>query len=115
MSLLRNMHLTKRSIGGEYVKGQWKQGVPVDTSFMGTAQPASGRVLELLPSGKRNFETITVFAPVELEFTPADEQAQVSGDIIIWEGRHYEIISARPWKAGLISHWELTASRIQGR
>ena len=113
MSLFRNMKLIKRTCPGYWEKGQWKKGEPVDKDFMGTAQPASGRVMELLPEGKRNTETITVFAPANMQFTTADPEKQVSGDIIIWEGRCYEVLAAKPWKAGLIPHWELLASRVK--
>jgi len=112
MSLFRSMQLIKRSIPGYREKGEWKTGVPIDVSFRGTAQPATGRVLELLPAGKRNTETILVFAPMKMEgFTTADSETQVSGDIIIWEGRHYEVQTCKKWKAGLLPHWELLATR----
>ena len=113
MSLFKNMPLIKRSFSGVYEKGQWKKGEPVDIPFLGTAQPASGKVMELLPEGKRNTETIMVFAPMSLEFTSADPETQVSGDIIVWEDRSYEVQAARPWKAGLLPHWELTATRAK--
>jgi len=113
MSLLRNMPLIKRVYGGAYVKGSWvKNTTPEDTDFKGTAQPASGKLLELLPSGKRNTETILVFAPPELDFTSADSEREVSGDIIVWEDREYEIQAVKPWKGQLLPHWELLASRV---
>jgi hypothetical protein len=112
MSLLKNMPLIKRTYSGSYVKGSWVKGDPVNTDFKGTAQPASGKMLELLPSGKRSTETILVFAPVELEFTSADSEKEVSGDIIVWEGREYEIQAGKPWKNCLLPHWELLASRV---
>jgi hypothetical protein len=114
MSLLRNMSLIKRSFTpGSRVKGSWVEGKPIDTPFKGTAQPASGKVLELLPEGKRTTETILVFAPKELEFTAADSEAQRSGDIIIWEDRLYEVQVVKPWKVGMLPHWELVASRVK--
>jgi hypothetical protein len=108
------MPLIKRSYSGSYVKGSWiKNETPADVPFKGTAQPASGRVLELLPSGKRNTETILVFAPIELEFTTADPDTQRSGDIIIWEERLYEVQIAKKWNARLLPHWELAACRVK--
>ena len=112
MSILMNMGLVKRSYPGSYEKGQWKKGEPVNEDFVGTAQPAPGKAMELLPAGKRNNETILVFAPITMAFTPADEEKKVSGDLIIWEGCNYEIIIAKPWKVGFIPHWELVASRV---
>jgi hypothetical protein len=113
MSLFQNMPLVKRSCAGKRVKGSWVKGSQANTSFKGTAQPASGKVLELLPEGKRNTETITVFAPIDLDFTTADAETQRSGDSVIWQGREYEVQAARKWDAGLIPHWELAATRVK--
>jgi hypothetical protein len=114
MSVFKNMPLTKRSFtSGTRVKGTWVEGQPVDTNFKGTAQPASGRVIELLPEGKRNTETISVYAPIALDFITADPELKRSGDIIIWQGRQYEVLTARKWDAGILPHWELAATRVK--
>jgi hypothetical protein len=108
------MPLIKRSFTpGRREKGSWIEGKPDDTPFMGTAQPASGKVMELLPEGKRDTETILVFAPIALDFTTADPRLKRNGDIIIWEDRHYEVQVVRPYKALLIPHWELVAIRVK--
>jgi len=113
MSLFRNTKLVKRSFtSGERVKGSWVEGTAVDTTFEGTAQPASGKAMELLPEGKRSTEAIQVFAPIEIEFTPADDREQRSGDRIIWKGREYEVQVARQYDCGIIPHWELVAVRV---
>ena len=112
MSLFKTTDLIKRSFApGTSEKGRWIEGEPADTPFKGTAQPASGKVLELLTEGKWNSETITVFAPIELDFTTADPEARRSGDIIVWEGREYEVQAARKFDCCLIPHWELAATR----
>jgi hypothetical protein len=114
MSLFGSMSLIQRSFTpGHREKGSWVEGQAFDIPFMGTAQPASGRVVAQLPEGKRNSETITVFAPKEMAFTPVDPESQRSGDIIVWKGRQYEVWSVKEWDAGLIPHWELTAIRCK--
>jgi hypothetical protein len=114
MSLFQSMELIKRSFSpGHRVKGSWVEGEVIDTAFRGTAQPASGKVMELLPEGKRNTETILVFAPIDLDFTTADPQLQRSGDIIIWKGRQYEVQTARKWNCLIEPHWELVATRVK--
>lgn len=114
MSLFRNMDLVLRSFApGSWEKGSFVKGEPVDTLFRGTAQPASGKVLELLPEGKRNSETITVFAPTTLNFTPADPAMQRSGDIIVYKRHEYEVQIARDFRAGILPHWEILASRVK--
>jgi hypothetical protein len=113
MSVFKTTKLTKRPSLGSYVKGKWVKspGDAAGVQFMGTAQPASGKAMELLPEGKRSSETIQVFAPIEIEFTPADSGKQVGGDIIVWQDRCYEVQVAKKWDNGLLPHWELIATR----
>jgi hypothetical protein len=114
MSLFQSMELVKRSFSpGHRVKGSYIKGEAMDTAFWGTAQPASGKVMELLREGKRNTETISVFAPIDLDFTTADPLSQRSGDIIIWEGRQYEVQTASKWNCLLEPHWDLAATRVK--
>jgi hypothetical protein len=112
MSVLKKTALIKQANTGSYIKGKWVKDPGNDVTFLGTAQPASGKAMELLKEGKRSSEAIQVFAPIEMDFTPADSEKQVSGDIIVWEGRCYEVQVARKWKVGLeTDHWELVATR----
>jgi hypothetical protein len=113
MSLFKSVDLVQKTKPGQYVEGDWIAGPEAANSFKGTAQPASGKTLELLPEGKRNSETITVFAPIGMTFTPADPLTQRSGDIIEWEGRDYEVQVAKKWNNGLLPHWELVAIRVK--
>lgn len=113
MSLFRSVDLIQRTHEpGQYIKGRWVNGAPKeDVPFKGTVQAASGKTMELLPEGKRSSEAIRVIAPINLSFTSAESEKQVIGDIIIWEGRQYEVQVVRPWKNGLLPHWELVATR----
>ena len=112
MSLFRTINLVRRrKAGGEYVRGQWVQGVPSDDPFQGSWQPASGKTLELLPQGKRSREVFKCFAPIGMDFTSADAHGDAEADIIIWEGKEYEVTSAAKWNNGLLPHWELLCTR----
>jgi hypothetical protein len=112
MSLFKRVSLIRRKkTGGGYVKGQWKEGAPNDTPFMGSWQPAGGKTLELLPAGKRSREVYKCFAPIELDITPADENGETEADIIVWEGKEYEVTTAQKWNNGNLPHWELLCTR----
>jgi len=113
MSLFRNTKMFRRSFEpGTREKGTWIEGKPKDTEFWGTAQPAGGKALELLPEGKRNTESIEVYAPIEVKFTPADEDLKRSGDIIVYKKRLYEVQVAKEFDSGLLPHWELVAVKV---
>ena len=98
---------------GRREKGKWVEGEKVPVPFGGTAQPASGKAMEILPDGKRNRETITVCTADDLHFTAAEPTLERSGDLIVWEGQEYEVQNAKAWKGGLLPHWELLCTRIK--
>jgi hypothetical protein len=112
MSLFQSVSLIRRrKAGGAYVKGRWITGEAGDTGFKGTWQPAGGKTLELLPEGKRSGEVYKAFAPVALDFTSADAHGEAEADLIIWQGKEYEVTTAALWNNGLIPHWELLCTR----
>jgi hypothetical protein len=112
MSLFQSVSLIRRrKTGGCYVKGQWTAGIPGDTAFKGTWQPASGKTLELLPEGKRSREVFKCFAPFEMNFTSADAHGEAEADSVVLEGKEYEVTTAAQWNNGLIPHWELLCTR----
>jgi len=116
MSLFRSVSLVKISHApGDWVLGDWVEGEKTETPFLGSWQAASGKTLELLPEGKRSREAYKVYAPIELEFTVADEVSQTSGDSIIWENKEYEVSFATKWNNGLLSHWELICTRVPSK
>jgi hypothetical protein len=109
MSLFKSVSLIRRrKIGSDYVRGQWVPGEqPGDTPFTGTWQPASGKTLELLPDGKRSREAFKCFAPLSLDFTPADARSDAEADLVVWQDKEYEVTTAVRWDNGLMPHWEL--------
>jgi hypothetical protein len=112
MSLFKNVPLIRRrKTGGCYVRGQWVPGEPVDTAFLGTWQPASGKTLELLPEGKRSREVFKCFVPLALDFTVADAHTEAEADSVIWQDKEYEVTTAAKWDNGLLPHWELLCTR----
>ena len=117
MSLLRTVKLIKisSSSNGQYVRGRWVESKNETEVFRGTWQPARGRVMELLPEGKRNRETFICYAPISMEFTSADPESGKSGDLILWEDKLYEVVLSSKWRNMIINHWELVCVRkIEG-
>jgi hypothetical protein len=112
MSLFMSVSLIRRrKIDGGYIRGQWVPGKPGDEPFLGTWQPASGKMLELLPEGKRSREVYKCFAPLSLNFTSADTHGDKEADLIVWQEKEYEVTTAALWDNGLIPHWEVLCTR----
>jgi len=113
MSLFATVTMKQYKKTGEYVRGVWQEQTLPVKSFKGTAQPASGDVLKLLPEGKRREGTIKVFAPVSMQWTAADDENGTPGDHLIWDNGEYEVQTAAKWNNGLIPHWELICIRVR--
>jgi hypothetical protein len=112
MSLFKSVKMNQKTFApGQYVKGRWVEGPPIEMEFWGTCQPANGQTLQLLPEGKRNSEVVKVFAPITMQFTAASPEEQRSGDRIIWQGKEFEVQVAAKWDNGLLPHWEIVCTR----
>ncbi len=110
MSLIQSVSLAKRSRTGQRIKGTWVPGVlGPEVPFEGTVQPPSGETMKVLPEGTRKSDVIEVIAPREIEFTLADTDTK--SDVIIWQGKEYEVVGAVLMDNGLLPHWELVAQR----
>ena len=118
MNPLMNMDLIQipRNPGsrdkGRWVEGSRKPPIP----FKGNAQPAPGKVQELLPDGKRNRETITVRTPVRMNWSIADPKEERSGDIVVHKGQEYEVQIAKQWDSGMdlpVDHWDVIATKAK--
>jgi len=92
---------------GKWVSGRWVEGDEKPIPFQSSWQPASGKALEVLPEGKRSREAYKAYPPIEMEFTAADEERSISGDVVIKDGKKYEVSAAAKWDNGLIPHWEI--------
>jgi hypothetical protein len=111
MSLFCSVDLVRKTRTGERVKGSWVKGPEVETLFRGTVQPPSGETMKVLPEGTRKSDVIEVIAPRGMEFTVADPETGEKSDLIVWQGREYEIVGAVLMDNGLLPHWELIAQR----
>lgn len=111
MSLFCSVGLVKKTRSGTRVKGSWVAGPEEETPFKGTVQPPSGETMKVLPEGTRKSDVIEVIAPRDMEFTVADPESKTKSDLIVWQGREYEIVGAVLMDNGLMPHWELIAQR----
>jgi hypothetical protein len=112
VSLFQSQSLVLRtSTAGVWEKGKFIPGAMTDTPFKSSVQPPSGKALQTLPEGQRSSDLITVYPPINCDITPSDPLLGRTGDIIVWEGREYEVIQAQKWHNGLIPHWTVIAQR----
>jgi len=96
---------------GDWVDGRWKEGEKKENAFQSSWQPASGKALEVLPEGKRSREAYKAYPPIEMEFTAADEEKRISGDVVVKDGKEFEVSFVAKWDNGLLPHWEIICTK----
>lgn len=86
---------------GNWVKGDGSTGqFTVEASL----QPVTGEDLELLPSGLKKTDVRKVYTPTELK--TVDEDAGTEPDVIIIDGKNYEVQTVEPWKGRRLAHFK---------
>lgn len=92
-----------------YVRGVKQPAIETVFTATMSVQPASGLVVQRLPEGKRNRETITIFSPVELKTADSN----VEPDEVRIDGGIFEVESVKRYDL-LAGYWECVATRTPG-
>ena len=101
----------KRFEQGEYVKGVWKDGTSSSITIKANVQPVIRSYdTILLPDGDKSKEAIKIFTTFELRQVQAGE-SPIAADVILWEGREWEVKKSVTWRMGILNHTEALAVR----
>jgi hypothetical protein len=106
MSTLFPKTISYKAVTGSYVSGIWVKSEATGT-FEGSVQPVTGKDLETLPTGRGDRGIVKVYSGTQLNVSRADTDN--SGDIVIWEGKEWEIIQELPYQNDLIEHYKYFA------
>lgn len=110
MSTLFPHSLVVQHRSGSLVKGVWTPG-PVESGiFVGSVQPVNGKDLDLLPIGRRDTGSVKVYSNTPLAV--ATEGGTTPGDVVVWQGRQWELVAALPYQNGVINHYKYLATDI---
>jgi hypothetical protein len=85
-----------------YVKGRFQSTYLDETTFIGNVQPATQEEINSLDIGRELRGTIKIYT--DQVFNIAEEGTKTNGDIIIYEGKEYEVISLNNHTGTLLPH-----------
>lgn len=109
---LFNMVITvfRTSAGSYDAYDRWIEGVetPITHNFT-SVQPASGEDIALLPEGERSDDMVIIYDAEALYVT--DKIAGTVADVILYDNKRYKVIRCKPWKTGILDHYEAIADR----
>lgn len=113
MSLRFKSILVRRMSPGEYTGGFWVEGADTTMTLTASVHPLTPEEMALLPEGRRNGKTFTVFTSEQL--FPAIRGA-ANADQVTYAGTVFEVMSCAAWQNGVISHYKsvIAEMEIQG-
>lgn len=107
----QSVTLTRMAAGAVGSDGRYAPGTATAASVKASMQPASDRVLHLLPEGRRQSVTLSAFT--EFALRTADHATGLPADRITYRGEVYEVLAVREWpSAGPLPHYESALTKM---
>lgn len=100
-------------------KGIWQDGRFVKSELSGfeisaSVQPLRGNEVKILPEHRRTSESLKIYTTDQLR--TSDELNQLPADVIIHDGKRFEIFSVSNWSIGTdIPHYKIIAVKQDGQ
>lgn len=121
LSRLGSTYTFRRFAPGRYVNGEWVNGVeviPQDDqgnevafSMVASIQRLTAQEMLALPEGERSSERITIYTETKLE--KGDEATKTKGDIVLYNGREYEVRKVENWMETPQPHYTAVAVLLE--
>jgi len=102
----------KRRGTGSYVNGVWTLAADTTTTIKANVQPVRGHELVSLPESDRSREWIKVYTTGNVRGIQEGDLGGTSPDILVWDGRTFEVKQVSTYKMGVLDHTKIIAGRI---
>lgn len=93
-----------RGSGGGYVGGVWQPSTTTTETVQASVQPTRDNDLALLPEGRRQQETYTLYTSLDEPLYVANDHTQTNSDKVEIYGKQFEILHAEKWANQIIPH-----------
>lgn len=93
---------------GNYIPGGTPALLPNVTA---SVQPATGKVLESLPEGRRDSESYVLFTDTELKTVETSETK--NPDIVVINNTDFEVVKVKPYQSKVLSHYQVVISKVE--
>ena len=83
---------------GEYINGEWVNGVPAEISINIVIQPASAaRILKILPEAPRNIDAVDIWT--EHKISSGNSETGEIANVIFYDGKRYKVAKVKNYGA----------------
>ncbi len=107
MSSFRKNYTIKRKAQGSYVKGIWTPGAVTEVTIKASFQPVGSDDISALAIGRKDIGKIKGYSDTLLNIT--DITAGTTGDIVVYNGKEYEVIYLDKNRSDVINHYKYIA------
>lgn len=121
LSSFRRKQTVLRVTGGDYDNdGMWHPGAEEEFSIMASVQPLNqnekAQYSDQRPAGASNFNAVKIYSDTPLrckrqalpDGTPMQE-----ADILLWQGRRWQVAQVESWQSGVINHYRMVAWEVE--
>lgn len=105
-----------RSGTGGYVNGIWQEGVSTSSTIEVNIQPLKGWELMSMPEADRSREWVKIYTTSDLRGVQDGDvstAAPSTADLIVWDGRTFEVAKVSTYKMGVLDHTKAIAVRVE--
>ena len=107
MSSFREALTCQRSQGGTWNRGFYDPGDSDEFTIYASVQPISGKELRILPEGRRETATYTLYTDTKM-----NEQGSAQlPDVVTIDGEIYEVIKVFPWQNTALAHYKVIVGK----
>lgn len=96
---------------GSYVGGIWVDAAPTSIQIEVNIQPLKGHELMSLPESDRSREWVK-FYTTSVVLGVQEGEAAAQPDMLVWDGKTYEVSKVFSYKMGVLNHNKVIAARI---
>ena len=114
MNELFNKTITIERASGEWIAGRYVKGEPQIITAKCSVQPFNDKNKNTIiePGGRRRSAKIRIYIGIKLN--QSDEKSQKPADVIIYDGKKWEIQDEQNWQSDELPYFRFIAEEIEG-
>lgn len=114
MSLFNTVRLTARNVVGQFIKGRWVEGTPMDFSIIGSVSPVTPETLQSLLEGQRVTAGIRIITAVsQPHLTAGSVEDEKTGSLVVYDSQYWRVIKKSIWQNGILPSLDYIAIKYK--
>jgi len=102
----------ERYSAGSWVNGEWEDGLTTLSYVSANVQPnLSWNMTRMLTEGDRSKQAIAIYSIQPLQMAEEGIAAK-KADVVIWQGKRWQVKSVMTYQMGVLDHSESVAVRV---